>query len=87
MFDYFTCVKNQKVNGLASRRGQRDAVVTKKQGVTRGMCVSCSVVSDSCNPMDCSPPGSSVHGGSPGKNTGVGCHPLLQYFFLICRVI
>ena len=23
---------------------------------------SCSVVSDSCNPMDCSPPGSSVHG-------------------------
>ena len=24
--------------------------------------------------MDCSLPGSSVHGGSPGKNTGVGCH-------------
>ena len=24
--------------------------------------VSCSVVSDSCDPMDCSPPGSSVHG-------------------------
>ena len=28
-----------------------------------------------CNPMDCSLPGSSVHGISPGKNTGVGCHP------------
>ena len=28
--------------------------------------------------MDCSPPGSSVHGNSPGKNTGVGCHALLQ---------
>ena len=28
--------------------------------------------------MDCSPPGSSVHGDSPGKNTGVGCHVLLQ---------
>ena len=27
--------------------------------------------------MDCSPPGSSVHGDSPGKNTGVGCHALL----------
>ena len=26
-----------------------------------------------CNPMDCSPPGSSVYGDSPGKNTGVGC--------------
>ena len=23
-----------------------------------------------CHPMDCSPPGSSVHGNSPGKNTG-----------------
>ena len=28
--------------------------------------------------MDCSPPGSSVHGDSPGKNTGVGFHALLQ---------
>ena len=34
-----------------------------------------------CNPMDCSPPGSSVHGDSPGKNTGVGCHVLLQGIF------
>ena len=31
-----------------------------------------------CDLMDCSPPGSSVHGDSPGKNTGVGCHFLLQ---------
>ena len=30
------------------------------------------------DPMDCSPPGSSVHGYCPGKNTGVGCHALLQ---------
>ena len=36
-----------------------------------------------CHPMDCSPPGSSVHGDSPGKNTGVGCHALLQGIFLI----
>ena len=27
-----------------------------------------------CDSMDCSPPGSSVHGSSPGKNTGMGCH-------------
>ena len=26
-----------------------------------------------CDPMDCSLPGSSVHGDSPGKNTGVDC--------------
>ena len=34
-----------------------------------------------CDPMGCSPPGSSVHGDSPGKNTGVGCHALLQGIF------
>ena len=31
-----------------------------------------------CNPMDYSPPGSSVLGDSPGKNTGVGSLSLLQ---------
>ena len=35
-----------------------------------------------CNPIDCSLPSSSVHGDSPGKNTGVGCHALLQGIFL-----
>ena len=34
-----------------------------------------------CHPMDCSLPDSSVHGDSPGKNTGVGCHALLQGIF------
>ena len=34
-----------------------------------------------CDPMDYSPPGSSVHGDSPGKNTEVGCHALLQGIF------
>ena len=32
--------------------------------------------------MNCSLPGSSVHRDSPGKNTGVGCHFLLQGIFL-----
>ena len=35
-----------------------------------------------CDPMDCSPPGFSVHGDSPGKNTGADCHALLQGIFL-----
>ena len=39
---------------------------------------SCSTLWD---PMDCSLPGSSVHGDSPGKNTRVGCHALLQGIF------
>ena len=34
-----------------------------------------------CDLMDCSPPGFSVHGDSPGKNTGVGCHALIQGIF------
>ena len=36
-----------------------------------------------CDSMDCSPPDSSVHGDSPGKNTEVGCHALLQGIFPI----
>ena len=39
---------------------------------------SCPTV---CDPMDCSLPGSSVHGDSPGKNAGAGCHALLQGIF------
>ena len=41
------------------------------------LCLSCSVMPNSCNPMECSPPGSSVHEDSSGKNTGVGlpCPP------------
>ena len=34
-----------------------------------------------CDPMGYSLPGSSVHGNFPGKNTGVGCHALLQGIF------
>ena len=34
-----------------------------------------------CDPMDCSPPGFSVHEDFPGKNTEVGCHALLQGIF------
>ena len=34
-----------------------------------------------CDPMDCSAPGSSVHGDSPGKNTRVGCCALIQGIF------
>ena len=39
---------------------------------------SCPIL---CHPMDCSPPGSSVCGDSPDKNTGVGCQDFLQGIF------
>ena len=37
--------------------------------------LSCSVMPTLCNPMDCSPPGSSVHGDSLVKNSAVSCMP------------
>ena len=41
------------------------------------LCVCACLVTQSCptlcNPMDCSPPGSFVHGDSQGKNPRVGC--------------
>ena len=47
--------------------------------VVKGLAVqSCLTL---CDPVDCSLPGSSVHGTFPLKNTGVGCHFLLQGLF------
>ena len=55
------------------------------------MCVHAQLCTTLCNPPDCSLPGSSVHGNFPGKNTGVGCHFLLQehtyYSINICHFI
>ena len=41
----------------------------------REVAQSCLTLSD---PMDCSPPSSSVHGIFPGKSARVGCHFLLR---------
>ena len=40
--------------------------------------LSPSVMTTLCDPMDYS---FSVHGESPGKNTGVGCHAVLEGIF------
>ena len=49
-----------------------------------GCCAMC-LVTQSCpilwDPMDCRLPGSSVHGDSPGKNTGMGYHAFLPGIF------
>ena len=43
-----------------------------------------TLVTQSCptlwDPMNCRPSGSSLHGDSPGKNTGMGCHDLQGIF-------
>ena len=42
----------------------------------------CLTLCDPMGPMPgCSLPGSSVHGDSPGKNTGVGCYAFFQGIF------
>ena len=54
----------------------------KRLILDHALALSRSVMLTPCDPMDCSPPGSSVHGISLGRNTGVGCHFLLQGIFL-----
>ena len=80
-----------KVTGLVVNSAQHRGKVAVR--LTLGFCLellvdygcctvlSLSVMSDSCDPMDFNPPGSSVLGDSPGKNTGVDCHAFLQGFF------
>ena len=49
------------------------------------MCCYCFVAKSCltvCNPVDCSPPGSSVYGISQAGEIGAGCHFLLQGIFL-----
>ena len=46
-----------------------------------GLCLVPHSCPTFCDPTECSLPGSSVHGDSPGKNAGVGCHALLQGIF------
>ena len=50
------------------------------------LCLCCYLVAKSCLfliPWTIAPPDSSVHGITQGKNTGVGCHFLLQGIILI----
>ena len=45
------------------------------------LCVITQLCPTLCDYMECSPPGSLVYRDFPGKNTGEGCHALLQGIF------
>ena len=45
------------------------------------LCLVTQLCPTLCSPMDCSPPGSSIHGDSSGKNTGTSCHAFFQEIF------
>ena len=53
----------------------------KKKRICMLLCLATQSCPTLCDPTDYSLPGSSVHGNSPGKNTGVGCHGLLLGIF------
>ena len=78
----------QRLDSLnTSTEWTRIGVVRKKTifytfYTARPFVFSCSIMFDSLRPHGLQPlPGSSVHGDSPGKNTRVGCHALLQGIF------
>ena len=55
----------------------------RHQVLISALCCCCLVAQSCptlCDPVDCSLPGSSVHGDSPGNNTGVGSHSRQQYW-------
>ena len=69
---------NQKINHQKITNLYLSVLCLYRQEMCVLVIQSCSTL---CNPMDCSPPGSSVHGISPGKNTREGCHFLCQGIF------
>ena len=72
---------------IAEHGDQMTWEAVSKDEILKDVCMCICFVAQSCatlcNPMDCRLPGSSVHGDSPGKNTEVGCHALLQGIFPI----
>ena len=65
-------------DGKISGEGSMDAYALTYVNRCVVLCLVAQSCPTLCNPMDCSWPCSSVHKDSPGKNTGVGCHALLQ---------
>ena len=70
-----------KINRTTSNKKsfeQQRKITAKHKGHLCLVGQSCPTL---CDPMGCRPPRASVHGDSPGKNTGVGCQALLQGIF------
>ena len=63
---------------MVSRTSDTAYIRKYKYCTLRLVSQSCSTL---CDPVDCSPPGTSIHGDSLGKNTGVGSLSLLQGIF------
>ena len=60
---------------------QKISKLPEKSQVRAVLCSAAQSRPTLCDPVDCSPQGSSIPGDSPGKSTGLGCHALLQGIF------
>ena len=56
-------------------------ILTAEKHTCAALCLVAQSCLTLCDPMDHSPPGSSVPGDSLSKNTEVGCHAILQGIF------
>ena len=77
-----SCCNMSATSSLQPTHAKKQEIVMYGQGKKKGeseVAQSCPAL---CDPMDYSPPGSSVRGIFPGRNTGMGCHFLLQGIFL-----
>ena len=85
IIDYESARSRRKSS--VGKRSQAAASCAQHPSSRRALSVYCvlCLVTQLCpilhNPMGCSLPGYSAHGDSPGKNTGVRCHALLQGIF------
>ena len=70
-----------ELDSLITKQQFKRCLLLERKAMTNLLCLITQPYPTLCNPMHCSPPGSSVHWDSPGKNTGVGCHTLLQGIF------
>ena len=80
-------VKNSVIKDILQKTGKRNSQCKKlrakhtiimKSEVKMLVAQPCLTL---CHPMNCGPPGSSFHGIFLDKNTGAGCHSLLQRIF------
>ena len=75
----------KETEGRAQKQGGPPRKLSTGRPEVKWSAVKWSEVAQSCptlcDPMDCSLPGSSVHGIFPGKNTGVGWHFLLRRIY------
>ena len=79
---------DMKKEGRKGREREREESIILER-YTRTACVHAKLLHlclTLCGPMDCSLPGSTAHGDSLGKNTGMGCHSFLPGIFLTQRL-